>query len=481
MTSFYLKYRPQRIADLDLKSVREFLERLATEEQSHHAYLFAGPRGTGKTSAARILAKMVNCGSKQKPCDKCENCAAITRGNFPDLIEIDAASNRGIDDVRALRETVALAPIQGKVKVYLIDEVHMLTAEAFNALLKTLEEPPDKVVFVLATTEPEKVPETVISRCIRVNFGRATLAEMKRSLAKVVEAEKLTVDEKGLLRLAAAAEGSFRDAQKMLEQLVMGRQKEKITLEQVEAEVGMGKGGGGREWLGQLVKRQTNLALTELERLSQAGVPVKVIIETTIEAVRRQLWRKLGLDQEDKDETATEGEELTIEEMKLLLRMLLQAGREVKEALVPQVPLELLTVEWCGSEKLKVQSEKLPEIKIQKRQGNVKFEEVQARWQEILARLKPKNHSLAGLLRSSKPTGVDGNKLMIEVFYQFHLDQLKQEKFRQLVEDAVAEVFAFPLRLEYILGERQEGMQRKQSPAAADEAIVKAAEEIFGG
>ena len=182
MTSFYLKYRPQTIADLDLKSVREFFARLVKSGKTHHAYLFAGPRGTGKTSAARILAKIINCDKgRGEPCNRCDACVAITRGNWPDLMEIDAASNRGIDDVRALRETVGLAPLRGRNKVYLIDEAHMLTPEAFNALLKTLEEPREEVVFILATTEPDKLPETVVSRCIRVNFNRASKEELRVS------------------------------------------------------------------------------------------------------------------------------------------------------------------------------------------------------------------------------------------------------------------------------------------------------------
>src|SRR3989344_2502969 len=160
--TLYLKYRPQKISELDLKAVRESLEMALKKEEVPHAWLFAGRRGTGKTSAARILAKNLNC--EKGGCGKCEICREVADGSYPDVVEIDAASNRGIDEIRTLREQVALAPMRGRYKVYIIDEVHMLTTEAANALLKTLEEPPAHVVFVLCTTEMEKLPETVVSR-----------------------------------------------------------------------------------------------------------------------------------------------------------------------------------------------------------------------------------------------------------------------------------------------------------------------------
>lgn len=449
MTSFYLKYRPQTIEALDLKSVREFFARLVKSRKTHHAYLFAGPRGTGKTSAARILAKIINCEKGYgEPCNKCDACVAITRGNWPDLMEIDAASNRGIDDVRALRETVGLAPLRGRNKVYLIDEAHMLTPEAFNALLKTLEEPPEQVVFILATTEPDKLPETVVSRCIRVDFGRASEDEIVGSLRKIVKTESLNVVDEALHELARTAQGSFRDAQKNLEQIITGREKQKITVDMMTS-------WGSGQLLDYLLNKDRVAALAETTKLEKQGVNWRNVVLDLVEKLRPDV---LAGDQEKKQ----------------LIEKLVKAGSEIKEAVIPQLPLELLVVEWCGSEKLKVQSEKLPEIKIQKKPGKIKFEDVQVKWQEILTSLKPKNHSLAGLLRSSKPAGVEGDKLMIEVFYQFHLDQLQQEKYRLMVEEVLQNTFAFPLRLEYILG------SSPSRRATGGEEVVKAAEEVFG-
>ncbi|OGD03564.1 DNA polymerase III, subunit gamma and tau, partial [Candidatus Amesbacteria bacterium RIFCSPHIGHO2_02_FULL_47_9] len=221
--TLYLKYRPQKIAELDLKSVRERLEAMVKSGRDlPHAWLFSGPRGTGKTSTARILAKYVNCRGKDKPCNKCETCVSITNGSCPDVIEIDAASNRGIDEIRQLRERVGLAPMTTDYKVYIIDEAHMLTTEAANALLKTLEEPPEHVLFVLCTTESEKLPETVVSRCAVVRFGRPSIDEISDRLEKVAKSEKVKLDLGDIKEIAAAARGSFRDAVKLFEQVMLG-------------------------------------------------------------------------------------------------------------------------------------------------------------------------------------------------------------------------------------------------------------------
>jgi DNA polymerase-3 subunit gamma/tau len=220
MTTLYLKYRPQKIDELDIAEARESLGKIVKSGEVPHAFLFSGPKGTGKTSAARIIAKIVNCESGgAKPCDKCDQCKSISVGGNIDVIEIDAASHRGIDDVRTLRDAVKLSPAQAKKKVYIIDEAHMLTTEASNALLKTLEEPPEHVMFILATTNPEKLIPTIRSRTTNINFRKATDDEVIRSLLRVVAGEKKKISEASLSLIAKAANGSFRDATKILEQL----------------------------------------------------------------------------------------------------------------------------------------------------------------------------------------------------------------------------------------------------------------------
>lgn len=217
------KYRPQTFNELiGQPHIKETLSNAITTNRLAHAYLFAGSRGTGKTTTARILAKCLNClkGISISPCNECSSCREIAGGYSMDVLEIDGASNRGIDEIRELRERVKFLPAKAKYKVYIIDEVHMLTAEAFNALLKTLEEPPEHVIFIFATTEPHKVPQTILSRCQRFDFKRISVSEICKLLKKIAEQEKIEIDDSTLTIIAKAAEGSMRDAESILDQVV---------------------------------------------------------------------------------------------------------------------------------------------------------------------------------------------------------------------------------------------------------------------
>lgn len=241
--TLYRKYRPKGFEEI--AGEEEIVQTLKNSLKSNrlaHAYLFTGPRGVGKTSIARLMAKGLNCltnGITDTPCNVCENCKEISIGNFLDLIEIDAASNRGIDEIRQLKEKINYSPTKGRKKVYIIDEVHMLTKEAFNALLKTLEEPPEHVLFILATTEPDKILPTIISRCQRYDFKSVNYRDMRKKLLYIVDNEGYKIDEVSLVAIYEASGGSMRDAISILERLMINTEEKSIIIEKTEDVLGI--------------------------------------------------------------------------------------------------------------------------------------------------------------------------------------------------------------------------------------------------
>lgn len=327
-STFYLKYRPQSIDDLDIEDVRNSLAKIVSKGNIPHAFLFAGPKGTGKTSAARILAKVINCdppsnkASVNRPCNKCEQCLSIANGNNIDVIEMDAASNRGIDDIRVLRDAVKLTPAKSKAKIYIIDEAHMLTVEASNALLKTLEEPPSHVYFILATTNPEKLIGTIISRTTVINFRKANKQEIKRSLKRIVKAESIKLKDEDLDFIIKSSKGSFRDAVKLLER-VAAEGSEFLKKENI-----------GFENLVELIeKKEKNKIFEELKNTEESGLSSVYLIESLLEILRLKL---VG-------ETETK---LRKGEIIHLIELLIFAIDQIKISPIEQLPLELALYKW---------------------------------------------------------------------------------------------------------------------------------------
>src|SRR5687767_12617176 len=278
------RYRPQSFGELiGQEHVARALQQAITSDRVGHAYLFTGARGVGKTSAARIFAKALNCvrGPTPDPCNQCDVCVRVAAGDDIDVLEIDGASNRGIDEIRQLRQNVAVRPSRVRYKIYIIDEVHMLTKEAFNALLKTLEEPPEHVKFIFATTEPHKIPITILSRCQRFDFAGISPSAIEQRLAQIASAEGVSVEPEALQILASRAAGSMRDSQSLLEQLLaLGH--ERITAADVTDLLGIAPAERLSGMVGHLVARDAAAALAELDAILRGGVEVGLLLDQLV-------------------------------------------------------------------------------------------------------------------------------------------------------------------------------------------------------
>jgi DNA polymerase-3 subunit gamma/tau len=345
----YRKWRPQTWEDVvGQKTVITTLRQAVAAGKTAHAYLFSGPRGTGKTSMARILAKAVNCLAEQpaaRPCNQCANCKAVNNGAFLDLIEIDAASNTSVEDIRELRERVLFAPAEGRFKVYIIDEVHMLSTAAFNALLKTLEEPPAHVLFVLATTEAHKIPATVVSRCQRHEFRRLGVDEMVSHLREMADHENLQAEPEALEAVARQATGSMRDAVSLLDQL--GSLGEPITLERTLDVLGAAGNEAVQTLAESIGARDVPGGLAILHQAMDSGADARQFARQMVDFLRGTMMAGAGNAAlvEATAETRAAMTELAARipppELLRAIRAFSQAAADSRSGWRPQLPLEL--------------------------------------------------------------------------------------------------------------------------------------------
>ena len=352
---FSRKYRPKVFAEvINQKNTIKTLSNALLQGQIAHAYLFSGPRGVGKTTVARLLAKALNCQNRKsnefEPCNKCESCKAINAGHSLDLIEIDAASNRGIEDVRSLRENIKFPPINAKYKIFIIDEAHQITKEGFNALLKTLEEPPEYVIFILATTEPDKLLATILSRVQRYDFKKLNLSDTIKRLIYICKQEKIKFEEEALRLITLYSEGDLRDAESLLGQISLVTERN-ITKKAVEELVGAINFEKVKRFIDCLAKKNKEKALEFISKIYDEGYNLEVFNKEVLNYLRKILLLKISPTLGKLLEKDTTSEEMTIlfkqaeffdtPYLEKLLGRFIEIQVQLRRTPIPTLPFEI--------------------------------------------------------------------------------------------------------------------------------------------
>lgn len=532
MLSLHRKHRPQTVAQLDQERVRTVFETILKTGRFAQSYLFTGPKGTGKTSSARILAKILNCESNleaikvgqslHEPCNLCDTCTSIMAGTSSCLVEIDGASNRKIDDVRDLREQVNLLPTQGLFSIYIIDEVHMLTTEAFNALLKTLEEPPRHVVFALCTTELHKLPATIISRCSVVEFGLSETAEIVRALERVVKAEKIKAETEALDLIAQASDGSFRDAMNLFQ--AASASGGNLDLDTVKAVLFQTDHQVINQLLDHVLAGEIHQALALVKQAEDSGNDISKLTKTLLTVAVERL--KVGvIENQGVDQALTE-----------VVEVLSQAYRRFVHVPIAALPLEMAIVEYglksgtltaasashtpkkeinipisnksVQTINLKPQrptqavsepepitqatpapnKQEAPAQPLKKSTNSVEIslEDVTKNWPTILAKVGDHNHGIVSFLNRGSLVECRENCLVIGVGYKFHKEQLEQDRCLRIVEQVLEQVMGETITVRIELNQKpvKPELQAHDNLSAqipeTDKNLAKAVEDVFG-
>ena len=363
----YRKYRPQKFSEIiGQEHVVKTLTNAISKGMISHAYLFSGPRGSGKTTIARIFAKAINCQNRKdgefEPCNNCSSCLEIIEGKALDLIEIDAASHRGIDEVRELRDGLKFAPTKTKYKVFIIDEAHQLSKDAANALLKTLEEPPSHAIFILATTEIHKMIPTIVSRCQRFDFRKLTLAEILKRLENICQKEKAKIERPALELIALNSAGSLRDAESLLDQTLTfaGTLNRELKAEDIKDLLGLVEIELVSKFTDFLYQKKAMQAINFLNELTEKGLDLQEFSKSFINYLRKALILKIaganlstnpiitGLTEEELARLQTQTAAFKESELQKIINLFLEAQNKMRYSPLPQLPLELAIIEYCG-------------------------------------------------------------------------------------------------------------------------------------
>jgi len=532
--ALYRKWRPRTFDEVvGQEHVIRTLRNALTSGRVHHAYLFAGPRGTGKTTTARLLAKAVNClaPEAQRPCNECAICQAINEGRLLDLIEIDAASNTGVDDMRELREKVGFRPNEARYKVYVIDEVHMLSNAAFNALLKTLEEPPPHAIFVLATTESHKIPATVLSRCQRFDFRRIPVSQIVDRLVWMTEQEHIEANREALALVARQATGSMRDAESLLDQLA-SFEAGGITADEVRAALGTGANEAVMQVGEALAAGDVAQGLSVINIAIDEGADPRQFARQIVEHLRALLLLKLKsgvvlahVPEDVRPQLEAQAADFSLQALVGAVRLFNQAAAESKGGWQPQLPLEMAFIEAAqpteagnptpdrpsppprsspsppkrhssashakssststrsaspvASQTPSVVNELEPAHDDREPvDGSLTPETLRGRWPDFLNALRPRNLPLEALMRSCEPLAVEGDAVILGFTHDFHRSRVEEDQNRQDVEDVLAELIGQRYRVRCVLAQQRAGgspptrTEAQAAPLSVDSAMV---------
>jgi DNA polymerase-3 subunit gamma/tau len=530
--ALYRKWRPQTFDEVvGQEHVTQTLRNALAAGRVGHAYLFAGPRGTGKTTMARLLAKAVNCLADDpaaRPCNACGVCQAVAGGRLLDLIEIDAASHTSVDDVRELRDKIGFRPNECRYKVYIIDEVHRFSGSAFDALLKTIEEPPEHAIFILATTEIHKVPETILSRCQRFDFRRIPLQQIVKRLQGLVKAEGYSVEPAALALIARSATGSLRDAESLLDQLA-ATDGAGITLAQVQATLGTIDAQLVAGLVDSLVARDVAAGLALINQALDQGADLRQFTRQIVDHLRGMLLIKLqgtallDLDAESLQTLTVQAGQIGTPELLQAIKRFNQAEAELRGGWQPQLPLELALVEVIaeqGEEMAKPPVTAPPAAPMREAPGGystaagggggdvphalmsalgepgplaqgqvaaaeeLSLQAVQRCWLQVLEEVKTRDQSVQALLNSARPVNVRAGTVTLQVAHAFTQAKLSEARARRLVAEVLSQVLGQSCRVEYEIvnspteasppGDWQAGAR----DAWADDPVVRVAREM---
>lgn len=519
--ALYRKHRPQTFASVvDQTPIVTTLSNQIAHNKTVHAYLFCGPRGVGKTTTARIVAKSLNCEKRKEgasePCDACDTCAEISAARSIDVIEIDAASHTGVDNVREnIIENAQFKPTKSPYKIFIIDEVHMLSTSAFNALLKTLEEPPAHVLFILATTDAHKLPETILSRCQQFTFRKVDAKEMKKCLTKIAKAEGVKFDDAVLDRVIKKSEGCLRDAIGLIDQLMATGDKE-ITLEDAELLLPTPHTELHYALTEALFKKDATTGLTLVNNLVEQGINIGQFMDGLIEFLRSLMMYGIDSNLAEKeldvnDATKQQLKSLSLmassKEVVMLIDAALTRSHELRTTPLAQLPLEMLVVEWSTQGNipaslpahetvqqpqaapppppLKVVNEETPSKTLTEKvkelvhiHPTLSPDDVTNNWNEFVQRVEKQWPSLVFVLKMTDITGVDGHTVHLSVHYNFHRDKLMEKKTRAQLEAVLTEVMGSYAKIEISVNEEGAPVTKKEAQELQDLATVLGGEVI---